>query len=32
LTAWLDWIQGLASDRFEWRGAALTVAELAPPA
>ena len=26
---WL-WVQGLASDRFEWRGAALTVADLAP--
>ena len=26
---WL-WILGLASDRFEWRGAALTVADLAP--
>ena len=26
---WL-WILGLASDRFEWRGAALTVAEFSP--
>jgi ceramide glucosyltransferase len=29
LLPWL-WVQGLASDRFEWRGAALTVADLAP--
>ena len=28
LLPWL-WVQGLASDRFEWRGAALTVADLA---
>ena len=29
LLPWL-WLQGLASDRFEWRGAALSVAEFAP--
>jgi ceramide glucosyltransferase len=27
---WL-WVEGIASDRFEWRGAALTVAEIASP-